>query len=355
MKEVAPGKLVLFGSGEATATGRRIHAAIMRTLGTRAKVAVLETPAGFQPNSALVAKKLADFFLTRLGEFVAEVWVVPARRRDGEQSTNNPAVLWPLLHTNYIFMGPGSPTYTVRHLAGSLALRTILARHRHGAVLCLASAATISFGEYCLPVYEIFKAGQDLHWVEGLNLLGAYGLQLSFVTHWNNQEGGRELDTSCCFMGRERMERLLAMLPPDETVVAIDEHTSLVIDLTEGQCRVMGIGTVSVIRSCQTLLTVAAGQTFPLEILGQLKVPPEEEMPLPEAGWPSPQTTFEANRTTVERLLRLRAEARKRRDWATADTLRQRLLEIGVEVRDTPEGTLWRMTRGDDNGWSLLN
>jgi cysteinyl-tRNA synthetase len=39
----------------------------------------------------------------------------------------------------------------------------------------------------------------------------------------------------------------------------------------------------------------------------------------------------------------LRAEARARKDWATADAIRDRLAEIGVLLGDRPEGTTWRL------------
>ena len=98
-----------------------------------------------------------------------------------------------------------------------------------------------------LPVYEIYKAGHDLSWQPGLDLFGAYGQKLVFVPHWNNAEGGVELDTSCCFMGRGRFEALAAMLPPDVTVVGIDEHTALAVDLADGAAEVMGAGDVTVL------------------------------------------------------------------------------------------------------------
>ena len=43
----------------------------------------------------------------------------------------------------------------------------------------------------------------------------------------------------------------------------------------------------------------------------------------------------------VEALLTLRARAREARDWATADLIRQRLTDAGVEVRDGAEGSSW--------------
>ena len=44
-------------------------------------------------------------------------------------------------------------------------------------------------------------------------------------------------------------------------------------------------------------------------------------------------------------LIDLRAKARKSRDWATADTIRDRLSEMGVTLEDRPEGTGWRLSR----------
>ncbi|RMH43469.1 MAG: cysteine--tRNA ligase [Deltaproteobacteria bacterium] len=45
----------------------------------------------------------------------------------------------------------------------------------------------------------------------------------------------------------------------------------------------------------------------------------------------------------VERLVAERAEARKRKDFAAADELRDRLAHMGVEVLDTPAGAEWRV------------
>jgi len=48
----------------------------------------------------------------------------------------------------------------------------------------------------------------------------------------------------------------------------------------------------------------------------------------------------------LEALLQQREEARKRRDWAGADRIRQELADAGIEVIDTPTGPHWRR-RGD--------
>ena len=46
----------------------------------------------------------------------------------------------------------------------------------------------------------------------------------------------------------------------------------------------------------------------------------------------------------VELLLELRSAARDGRDFATSDLVRDRLAALGVEVRDTPEGSSWHLT-----------
>ena len=44
-------------------------------------------------------------------------------------------------------------------------------------------------------------------------------------------------------------------------------------------------------------------------------------------------------------LIRLRAEARARKDWATSDAIRDNLAAIGIALEDRPDGTTWRLTR----------
>ncbi len=46
---------------------------------------------------------------------------------------------------------------------------------------------------------------------------------------------------------------------------------------------------------------------------------------------------------TIELLLKLRLEAKKNKDWATADKIRDELTGLGVEVKDTKEGFEWNL------------
>jgi len=45
----------------------------------------------------------------------------------------------------------------------------------------------------------------------------------------------------------------------------------------------------------------------------------------------------------MELLLEERQRSRDRRDFARADTLRDRLAEMGVSIEDTSEGSRWRL------------
>jgi cysteinyl-tRNA synthetase len=47
----------------------------------------------------------------------------------------------------------------------------------------------------------------------------------------------------------------------------------------------------------------------------------------------------------IELIATLRMEARARKDWTTADAIRDGLAEIGVLLEDRPEGTTWRLKR----------
>jgi len=378
-KPITPGPVVLFGSGETSPAGRKIFDAIFRKLPDASRVALLETPAGFELNSDRVIGRVGDFISHRLQNYHPDITIIPARKRGTPFSPDEPEIVAPLLDAEMIFMGPGSPTYAVRQLQDSLAWQMIQARHRLGAALALASAAVISISAYALPVYEIYKVGEDLHWKAGLDFFKAYGLPLVFIPHWNNNDGGDELDTSRCFMGRERFARLMEMLPPGLTVIGIDEQTALFMDPHASVCRVIGLGGVTLLHTGhehqelflgpagEGLDEVArirashvhqyqSGETFPLSDCCPIEAPPAGEG-LQEDVWEQAlqahagllarregdmQTEAGAAEedipAEVAALAHDRQEARTRKDWAASDALRQQLAELGWAVLDTPGG-----------------
>lgn len=337
-----PGWVAMFGSGEIAPGAQRVYDAVMRQLDAPVRVAVLETPAGFELNSPRVAGRIAEYLKQHLRNHDPQVTLVPARKRGTPFSPDDPAVIAPLWGSNLLFMGPGSPTYAVRQLRDSLAWQALVARHRLGAALALASAATIALSAWALPVYEIYKVGEALHWQPGLDFWGAYGLSLVLVPHWNNHDGGDELDTSHCFMGRSRFGELAALLPAGQTVVGIDEHTALLVEVAEGRCWVMGAGGVTIAREGGEEIRHEDGARFSCEELGAFRLPAGPEG-LPDEVWAqaTPEASPEAPAGVTAEVTALVAEreaARQRRDWAAADALRGRIAALGWQVRDTPAG-----------------
>ena len=370
MKDPIPGPILLFGSGETSPSGRKAFDLALKKLPQAPRIALLETPAGFELNSEAVMRRIEDFLLVNLQNYQPRTQVIPARKRGTPYSPDAPEVVAPLLEADLIFMGPGSPTYAVRQLRDSLAWNMLIARHRLGATLALASAATIAISACTLPVYEIYKVGEELHWKEGLNFFGLYGLNLVFVPHWNNQEGGAALDTSRCFMGQARFARLMEMLPNDSTVVGLDENTAVIIDPSSGTCQVIGAGSVTLLHTGHAhddpqenlklegsgLVEIAAQrashvhqyqhkESFPLAEIGPFRAyHPEANLP-PEI-WREALRVQEYSKTTLSQqpsqavldLVAGREKARENKDWAAADELRQQIAAMGWQLMDTKDG-----------------
>ena len=342
-KSMSPGPVAFFGSGETAPNGRKVFQALFERLPSSPRISLLETPAGFELNSPEVAGNIADFLEHSLQNFNPRTTLIPARKRGTVQSPEDPEILAPILTSDMIFMGPGSPSYAIRQLQSSLAWDYFTVRHRLGAGVALASASTIAVGSFALPVYEIYKVGEDIHWLEGLNFFGPYGLSLVFVPHWNNKEGGESLDTSRCFMGKARFQPLKAMLPDDQSIVGIDEHTGLIMDLEDESCDVIGLGNVT-IQKGESEKKHRAGNTFSIYELGEFRLPdasegiPKKILELAlEKEAENVQTEQKPNQK-VKKLLDKRKQAREREHWESSDQLREKIAQLGWEVRDTPDG-----------------
>jgi len=335
------GPIAFLGSGETSLAGGRIFEHLAKQLPTPLGVAVMETPAGFELNSPQVAGRVADFLKNRLQNYKPRVSVIPARKKDTSFSPDDPETLAPLLHANLIFMGPGSPTYAIRQLQGTLAWDIIRARHRLGATLVFASAATISVSAWALPVYEIYKVGQDVFATEGLNLFGDFGLHLSFIPHWNNAEGGMDLDTSRCFIGMDRFVEWCNLIPSENTTIGLDEHTGLILDLEAGQCEVSGISSVSLVRDCNPEM-YPSGVKFPLSDLGEFKMPEPLNFGIPEKAWDMVTNLMPVENDkpsdVVLSLLEQRQQARARKDFSESDRLRDIIAAHGWTVQDSKDG-----------------
>ena len=61
--------------------------------------------------------------------------------------------------------------------------------------------------------------------------------------------------------------------------------------------------------------------------------------------WFGLESLPEAERAAIDRLVAERAQARKAKDFARADAIRDQLDQRGVVVEDSPEGSVWRLAR----------
>ena len=257
-----PRVLTLMGSGETAPTMVKVHREVVGRLGRAARAALLDTPYGFQENASELAQKAVQYFAESV---VTELSVAGLTRIVG----GDPVALergFNLLRTStYVFAGPGSPTYALHQWTGS-PLHSILAEKlRTGGAVTFASAAALTLGRVTVPVYEIYKAGEEPHWLDGLDVLGSIGLPVAVIPHYDNAEGGHH-DTRFCYLGERRLRMLEEALPDGHHVLGVDEHTAVILDLDADTATVVGRGVVSV-RHGGSTVTYPAGTVVRIDAL----------------------------------------------------------------------------------------
>ena len=278
------------GSGELTATMVEVHKMLLGRFGRQPNAVFLDTPAGFQLNADQISTTAVEYFNKRVG---CDLRVASYKSHDKISDIESALAFQRLREADYILMGPGSPTYTVKQLQSSSVPDIFINHVQDGGCLVAASAAALTMGRYTLPVYEIYKVGMELHWVEGLDILGAAGLELVVIPHWNNAEGGTH-DTSRCFMGATRFAELQEKLPENLPVLGIDEHTALVIDLDAGSFEINGIGSAWLGRGAD-FKRFRAGSIYSLEALHD----PQSAEPSAAAAIPADQPLPEEDASTT--------------------------------------------------------
>jgi hypothetical protein len=223
---------------------------------------LLDTPYGFQENAPELATKAVDYFQTSIN---LELEVAGLTEIIGADSLAVERGLQKVADADYVFAGPGSPTYALRQWSGTPLAGLLNKKLRDGGIVTFASAAALTLGRFTLPVYEIYKVGEDPRWLDGLNILGNIGINVALIPHYNNAEGGHH-DTRFCYMGERRLSMLERELPADVYVLGVDEHTGMVIDLDAETVTVVGKGVVTIrIRGEST--QIASGETFSVDRL----------------------------------------------------------------------------------------
>ncbi len=428
-----PRVLTIMGSGETAPTMAKVHRALFERLGRGGAVpaTVIDTPYGFQENADDISERIVGYF----AESIGRPMTVASFRSADVDPVGLATALARVGEARYVLAGPGSPSYALRNWTASPIPGALATKLADGGVVTMASAAALTAGLLTIPVYEIYKVGEEPRWLDGLDLLGtATGLRAAIVPHYDNAEGGNH-DTRFCYIGERRLRVLERSMPEDSFLLGVDSHTALVIDLDDGSASVFGLGGVTVrvagrsavlpngtattlaalAETAESLAhgtapmidaeraTIAAAPTggeastesmggslrdevarlegtfvaalndrdvraavtalLALDATIERRVGAGDDSPDLAAAWSTFRSLIvrfgeaaadgvrdprDAAAPYVETLLEIRARARDARDWATADLVRERLTDAGIEVRDDPTGSSWSVRVPED-------
>jgi cyanophycinase-like exopeptidase len=325
------GFIVLMGSGELTSTMVEVHKELLASLPDNPKAVFLDTPAGFELNADQISQRAVDYFLKRVQQPMS---VVSFKSKEKMTPYEASKTYQELEEAHFVLIGPGSPTYAVRQWHQTPIPDILGKRIEEGGCLVAASAAALTVGRFTLPVYEIYKVGEDLHWVEGMNTLEHFGFNLVVIPHWNNAEGGTH-DTRFCYMGEGRLKQLESRLPDDVFIFGLDEHTACLMDLEKDEAIIKGIGSVTLHRGAVERV-FQKGERFPLDILRTGAI--GEEKDTRASGTPSEAPAFEvAQGSFWDRINTLEAAFRKGLEDSEPREMTNALLELDRTIWNAHE------------------
>jgi hypothetical protein len=390
------------GSGETSPTMVSVHQELMIRVGSPPGSAVmLDTPYGFEENAEEISAKALNYFAVNVGHPLKLVSVRDFATADAEQVER---LLNAVRAASYIFSGPGSPSYARRQWASTMLPDLFRAVVGGGGCITFASAAATTLGRFALPVYEIYKVGEAPHWHEGLDVMRALDLDVAVITHYDNTEGGTH-DTRYCYMGARRLAVLEAQLPAGTVILGVAEHTAAILDGGADTLTVKGRGFVA-LRSGGREEFFPAPEVVALDRFREARGQPtagQDATPVAAASGKGADQSFddalgardsraalaalleveerlfsgaaggeaahlrsefrgmlvrladaaqsgladprEQVAPFVELALRLRDAARAGKRFAEADAVRDTLLDCGIEIRDTRDGTDWLLTQ----------
>ena len=361
------GVLALLGSGETAPGMTKIHRELLGQV-SEVRALNLDTAYGFQQNVPQMSEKLEEYFRTSLHvELTTLHFTSFARSSELERTLFKQQVR----QANYVFAGPGSPTYALAQWSPLHFGDDLLDVLEHDGTLCFASAAALTLGAFTAPIYEVYKVGvEEPKWREGLNLLTAFGLNCVVIPHFDNNEGGN-YDTRYCYLGEKRLLELEGKLPEGVATLGVDEHTAVIFDRARDTVRVQGRsngywrlnGQTTVLAndtttSLETLRTFAptrasASPTVPTLstnqpiALGELAAQGGAQGQEALAQLVQLATTggegFIDPTALIEGVLKARVSARASSQYELADELRDSLINAGVDVHDGPDGTTWSL------------
>ena len=364
---MAKGKLVLLGSGETAPAMTKVHRELLSELG-EVRALNLDSPYGFQLNVSQMTQKLVDYFKNSLqtklntANFTNYAQTSPVSREIFRQKIKD---------SNYIFSGPGSPSYALAQWKPMNLEVDLFEVMERGGTVCFSSAAALTLGSFVAPIYEIYKAGSDIYWLEGLNLMIRFGLNCVIIPHFNNAEGGN-YDTSASFLGRSRLEMLEMLLPGNTSTLGIDEHTAVIIDADSGTLKVAGLSNAHW-RQNGEMLTIRSGESIDLsslqstittktfknnesklknseseieKLVNRIPVASDEEIQaLARLAYlaTSEDTRSIDSNGIITSLIELRADLRAQGNFILSDKIRDLLISSNVEITDSKENSAWKI------------
>ncbi len=381
-------QIVIMGSGETSPTMVTPHQQIWSATKSKDESAFfLDTPFGFQENVEELTSRISEYFSKSVGLNPKPVVL----RRADESASIIASAVNQLRDAKWIFAGPGSPSYALK-VWRQTGLQNQLEKVLEQGTLVFASAAALTIGTKTIPVYEIYKAGEDPYWLDGLNILEKFtGLDAVVVPHFDNTEGGTH-DTRFCYMGERRIRLLEAQLPESTFILGVDEHTGVKFDLDEQNVTVFGRGNLTV-RKGEHVWTLLSGQSAAIAELAkqggvkrtvssapiQLPTPPDAVERLLESGQvlaavdallelddldrdletraivhglitrlgqmaASPRVDITSVvGPYIEMLLHARQVARQSGRWDEADEIRDQLTSLKVTIKDSAQGSTWEI------------
>jgi hypothetical protein len=358
-----------------------IHRAAINRLGAPAKAVFLDTTAGFETNVDAICEKAAEYYAHHLQ---IELKTASYRHRDKATTAEVAATVSLIRDANLIFAGPGSPTYAIRQWRDSPVWQAVTESFRAGADLLFASAASISLGRYALPVYEVYKAGEDPYWADGLDLMAELGLEIAIVPHFDDNSGGENYDSRFCYMGAQRFDMLQEKLPRDVPILGVDAYTCICFDPNTKTASVSGQGGVTLIND-QGVHRYEAGSELPFAAFhsGSRELVHTFDETQTVSGYEHSDETAdgdaidelahyveslaaltgnekvdllarlqalqsqpdsaseETENQLLDLVLELREALRSAKRYDMADKARDLLAELGFEIGDSPQGARW--------------
>jgi cyanophycinase-like exopeptidase len=375
------GRITLVGAGELMAAMSSIHRAAIKRLGKPPRAVFLDTTAGFETNVDAINAKAIEYYAHHLQ---TNLTVASYRHRDDTPTSEVVSTVAAIRDANLIFAGPGSPTYAIRQWQDSPVWQAVIESFKDGADLLFASAASIALGRYALPVYEVYKAGEDPYWADGLDLMSEFGLLLAIVPHFDDSSGGDNYDSRFCYMGAQRFDMLQEKLPPEVTILGIDAYTCVCFDPNTRTASVAGQGGMTLIGEAGVKRFEAGSElSFDAFHSGEREVVHIFDATLAVSGYEHTDETSDgdamgeltryvegldaltgnekvdllarlkalqdqpggASKETENQLLdlviELREALRGAKRYDMADKARDLLDALGFEVGDTPQGAHW--------------